>query len=227
MKTHENLIFGVVVLFLFICPAIAQSGNKDVTASLKKAFEKKWVIVKVPMPATKDGVDLVVDNNNNVVISQESYERRLRKNGTAIVSNATSFITKIEVKNRMIVIQLNGGGFDGSKFPYSSSNAAIPSSIKVKSESEVRTESMINRDPSNEQLRRDLEYERYKTKKNEMNKKTGSQDRKVTEDEIRNQFRLRFGSRFNIKFADSAIFPTSPDSLKQLLRDYIDFVGGH
>ncbi len=225
MKTHENLIFGVVVLFLFVCPAIAQSGNKDVTA-LKRAFDKRWVIVKIPMPATKDGVDLVVDNNN-VVISQESYERRLRKNGTAIVSNATSFITKIEVKNRMIVIQLNGGGFDGSKFPYSSSNAAIPSSIKVKSESEVRTESMINRDPSNEQLRRDLEYERYKTKKNEMNKKTGSQDRKVTEDEIRNQFRLRFGSRFNIKFADSAIFPTSPDSLKQLLKDYIDFVGGH
>lgn len=226
MKTYENLIFGVVVLFLFVCPAFAQSGNKDVTASLKKAFDKRWVIVKIPMPATKDGVDLVVDNNN-FVISQESYERRLRKNGTAIVSNATSLITKIDVKNRMIVIQLNGGGFDGSKFPYSSSNAAIPSSIKVKSESEVRTESMVNRNPNNEQLRNDLEYERYKTKKNEMNKKTGSQDRKVTEDEIRNQFRLRFGSRFNIKFADSAIFPTSPDSLKQLLKDYIDFVGGH
>jgi hypothetical protein len=78
-------------------------------ARLKKALEGKRITLKMDMPATSEGVDIYPGSGR--AIDYDKVGKRMKKHGIAIKDGEAARITKLKVKENLIEVQLNGGGY--------------------------------------------------------------------------------------------------------------------
>jgi len=76
---------------------------------LRKALEGKRITLKMDMPATSEGVDVLPGSSRPV--DYDKVGKRMKKEGIAIKDGEAARITKLKVKDDLIEIQLNGGGY--------------------------------------------------------------------------------------------------------------------
>ena len=184
----------VTVLAAVAAPASAQSEWE-----LKQAFEGKFVIVKMDMPATQRGVDLYPDREPSVDF--RAYSARVREFGVALKPGDRIMVTTVRVKKKNIEFQLGGGGYgvfgDDTGYVY------VPEEGKSRREKDLERDVRDERDPDRrrrmqrelDDLRRDRERE---------NRRARSESRELTErkqSEIASK-RLDAGSRFNLWFEE-------------------------
>ena len=93
-----KILTGTVVLLAFALPALAQSEG-----ALREHFEGRRVVVKIDMPATKEGVNLQTDKGR--AIDRKKVSRDLRRYGTAFYTGDFAEITLIKVKGKHIEFQ--------------------------------------------------------------------------------------------------------------------------
>jgi hypothetical protein len=78
-------------------------------ARLRKALEGKRITLKMDMPATSEGVDVYPGSSH--AVDYDKVGKRMKKMGVALKDGDAARITKVKVKDDLIEIQLNGGGY--------------------------------------------------------------------------------------------------------------------
>ena len=208
-----------VVLVAVAAPVHAQSEW-----DLKQAFEGKFVVVKMDMPATHRGVDLYPDREPSV--DYREYSARLREFGVSLRAGDRIMVTTVRVKKKNIEFHLGGGGYgvlgDDSGYVY------VPDESKSRRERDLEKEIKDERDPDRrrrmqrelDDLRRDRERE---------NRRRDAEERELTarkQSEIASK-RLDAGSRFNLWFEEHRLasrVPT-PREMRLMLGQFLDFEG--
>jgi hypothetical protein len=210
---------AVTVLAAAAAPAHAQSEWE-----LKQAFEGKFVIVKMDMPATQRGVDLYPDREP--AVDFRAYSARVREFGVALKPGDRIMVTTVRVKKKNIEFQLGGGGYgvfgDDTGYVY------VPEEGKSRREKDLERDIKDERDYERrrrmqrelDDLRRDRERE---------NRRARSESRELTErkqSEIAAK-RLDAGSRFNLWFEEGRLEARAPTprEVRLMLAQFLDFEG--
>ena len=123
--------------WLVAAPAAAQSEQQ-----LRQAFEGRYVIVRMDMPATHKGVDLYPSREPAVDFS--SYSARLREFGVSLREGDRVMVTAVRVKKRNIEFQLGGGGY--GVFSDDSGSVYVPTESKSRREKDLEKEIRDERD---------------------------------------------------------------------------------
>jgi hypothetical protein len=120
-----TLLAGAAVLSV----AIASPLHAQDEGRLRKALEGKRITLKMDMPATSEGVDVYPGSSRGVDF--DKVGKRMKKHGIALRDGESARITKVKVKDNLIEIQLNGGGFGtfGDALRASSENRGADSGI--------------------------------------------------------------------------------------------------
>jgi hypothetical protein len=211
--------FAAVVLGLSAAPVQAQTEW-----DLKQAFEGKFVIVKMDMPATQRGVDLYPDRQPSVDFRE--YSARVREFGVALKPGDRIMVTTVRVKKKNIEFQLGGGGYgvfgDDTGYVY------VPEESKSRREKDL--EKWIKDERDYERRRRmQRELDELRRDRERENRRARSESRELTaqkESEIASK-RLDAGSRFNLWFEEFRLasrVPT-PREMRLMLGQYLDFEG--
>ncbi|MCM2255780.1 MAG: hypothetical protein NDJ94_08930 [Vicinamibacteria bacterium] len=184
---------AVLAALLLTSPASAANPQED---ALKRAFEGKWVTVKIDLPATHKGLDLRFDREQPVDVAEHSD--RLRDYDVAIEEGSRQRVTRIKLKGDMIEFHLAGGGFNwGSDTTTRTFSATSKSSRENELEKEIKVETDRDRKRRLERERDDLRYERERRDDRERreieewNRDARERDRDRS---------LRSGSRINLRF---------------------------
>jgi hypothetical protein len=218
----RSLFAPVVVVGVL---GLAGPASAQTEWDLKQAFEGKFVVIKMDMPATQRGVDLYPDREPSVDF--RAYSARVREFGVALKPGDRIMVTTVRVKKKNIEFQLGGGGYgvfgDDTGYVY------VPEESKSRREKDLERDLKDERDPDRrrrmqrelDDLRRDRERE---------NRRARSESRDLTErkqSEIASK-RLDAGSRFNLWFEEGRLEarPPTPRQLRQMLGQFLDFEGG-
>ena len=205
--------------------AVAAPAQAQTEWDLKQAFEGKFVIVKMDMPATQRGVDLYPDRQSSVDL--RDYSARLREFGVALHVGDRIMVTTVRVKKKNIEFQLGGGGYgvfgDDTGYVY------VPTESKSRREKDLERDLKDERDPDRrrrmqrelDDIRRDREHE---------NRRRDAESRELTErkqSEIASK-RLDAGSRFNLWFEEGRLEARAPTprELREMLGQFLDFRDG-
>jgi hypothetical protein len=211
---------AAIVLGISATPLYAQTEW-----DLKQAFEGRFAVVKMDMPASHLGVDLYPDRQPSVDF--RLYSARVREFGVALRPGDRLMITTVRVKKKNIEFQLGGGGY--GVLGDDSGTVYVPDENKSRREKDLEKWIKDERDPERrrrmqrelDDLRRDRERE---------NRKRDADERDLTarkQSEIASQ-RLDAGSRFNLWFDEFRLasrVPT-PREMQLMLAQFIDFEEG-
>ncbi len=191
---------------------------------LKQAFEGKFVIIKMDMPATQRGVDLYPDRQP--AMDFREYSARVREFGVALKPGDRIMVTTVRVKKKNIEFQLGGGGYgvfgDDTGYVY------VPEESKSRREKDL--EKWIKDERDYERRRRmQRELDDLRRDRERENRRARSESRELTaqkESDIASK-RLDAGSRFNLWFEEFRLasrVPT-PREMRLMLSQFVDFEG--
>jgi hypothetical protein len=216
---------ALIVPLVAVAAGLAAPAEAQTEWDLKQAFEGKFVVVKMDMPATHRGVDLYPDRQPPVDFRQ--YSARVREFGVALRAGDRIMVTTVRVKKTNIEFQLGGGGYgvfgDDSGYVY------VPDESKSRRERDLEKWIKDERDPDRrrrmqrelDDLRRDRERE---------NRRRDAEERELTarkQSEVASK-RLDAGSRFNLWFDEYRLasrLPT-PREMRLMLAEFVDFGDG-
>ncbi|MGH9944243.1 MAG: caspase family protein [Pyrinomonadaceae bacterium] len=213
----KSLLLMCAAILVLTGVASAQSE-----ARLKEYFEGQRVILRIDMPATKDGVNIYPERPRP--LAYDEYGTRLKQHGTAMRVGDSPLVTKIKLKGKHIEFQLDGGGYGtvGDESPGVSAPVAGKSKREKRLEEEVKQETDPRRRKELKEkldgLRKDRERE------DSLNQIIAEQAEEAQRARIE-QKALQGGSRFNIHYGVSltrAVAPT-PEAVMQALEKYVDF----
>ena len=213
---------GLVILAGFTVPGFGQGDP----SSLEAYFTGKQVVVKLDMPGSQKGVDLKY--NKPVPMDWNDYSSRIKTYGIALHKGEVARITKFVVKNDMIELQLNGGGFGTAG---DDSNTTVSANLMPKSQYEKDLEKQISgtTDAAKKRdLQRDLDRERSRRERQDAASRNDAMIASQIKAQQVGDRRLTGGSRFNLRWQGS--IPSdyrNPDSVMQLLAEYVDFDSNH
>jgi hypothetical protein len=105
-KIHLKVTMRYIGLFCLLTAVIGQAQTE---AALKTFFEGKKVLLKLDLPAGKDGVD--VNPKAQPMVDLKRYSTRLRQYGPALHKGDSATITLVSVKEKSIEFQLAGAGY--------------------------------------------------------------------------------------------------------------------
>jgi hypothetical protein len=94
-------------LGLFLLALVTAQAQSE--AALKTFFEGKRALVKLDLPAGKDGLDIYP--KAQPMVDPKRYSTRLSRNGPALLKGDSATITAVRVKEKSIEFQLSGGRF--------------------------------------------------------------------------------------------------------------------
>lgn len=227
-----RILAGTVVLLAFALPALAQSEG-----ALREHFEGRRVVVKIDMPATKEGVNLQADRGR--AIDRKKVSRDLRRYGTAFYTGDFAEITLIKVKGKHIEFQLNGGGWSGGRTvplyftPVAQSQRELDILAELillrKKQKDHREDPERNRKTKEKsRLQRILEedlaemsHEREAIDAEHMAEARAKQAE--AQEHLDRQVRAS-GSRFNVRFKKKVPADAlTPDGFMAMLEKYVDF----
>lgn len=103
------LSVSALVFSLFVAAPAAAPERSSREALLKDVFEGRRVVVRIDMPATKDGVNVYPEERRDLDIGR--YRNDLRRHGVALRAGESAIVTLVKVKDDLIEFQLNGGGY--------------------------------------------------------------------------------------------------------------------
>ena len=185
-------LFAAVVVGIAAAPAQAQTEW-----DLRQAFEGKFVVVKMDMPATHLGVDLYPDQQPSVDF--RLYSARVREFGVALRPGDRIMITTVRVKKKNIEFQLGGGGY--GVFGDDTGSVYVPDESKSRREKDLEKWIPDERDPERRRrMQRELDDLRHDRERE--NRRHEAEARDLTarkQSEIASK-RLDAGSRFNLWF---------------------------
>jgi hypothetical protein len=189
---------------------------------LKQYFEGRTVTTRLAMPGTENGVD--IHPGTDRPLDYPKYADRLKDHGTAIKAGEPVTITKIKVKDKLIELQLGGGGY-GTFGDETSSNVNTGQAPVTKREKNL--EAMIKRetDPARKRaMREELDDLRAaRERENARNRSAVAEAEEHRKQNIR-QRRIEGGSRFNIRYRDRVpASALSPEAVMAALAEYVDF----
>jgi hypothetical protein len=175
--------------------ACLPSAGQD-EAALKAALEGRRVVVRVDMPASHKGIDLRFDRAQPFDL-QENLSR-VREHDLALREGDRGTITFVKVKDDLIEVHLDGGGFnwitDTTTRTFSSTSKSsrekdLEDRIKREADRDRRRDMQDELDD----LRRDREYSDDRRRREVEDHNRWARDRDL--DRAR-----RSGSRFNLRF---------------------------
>jgi hypothetical protein len=215
------LIAPVVAVVLGSAAAPAQAQTEW---DLKQAFEGKFVVVKMDMPATHRGVDLFPDRATPMDFRE--YSARIREFGVALRPGDRIMVTTVRVKSKNIEFQLAGGGYgvfgDDSGYVY------VPEESKSRREKDL--EKWIKDERDYERRRRmQRELDDLRRDRERENRRARAESRELSAEKEREiaSKRLDAGSRFNLWFDEGRLagrVPT-PREMRLMLAEFLDFEG--
>ena len=213
--------FAAVVLGI-VAAAPAQAQTEW---DLRQAFEGKFVVVKMDMPATHLGVDLYPDQQPSVDF--RLYSARVREFGVALRPGDRVMITTVRVKKKNIEFQLGGGGY--GVFGDDTGSVYVPDESKSRREKDLEKWIQDERDPERRRrMQRELDDLRHDRERE--NRRRDAEARDLTarkQSEIASK-RLDAGSRFNLWFDEFRLasrLPT-PREMRLMLGQFLDFNEG-
>ena len=218
----KKIILVCCILVISCIAASAQNARKQAQASLISAFIQKKVTVKVDLPSTDKGFEVLADKQNSA--DAEKNLKRLKVFGASILSGDTAVVTNIRVTKDEISFELNGGGLPegtmaGRGFgpvPSRASTTGRTAAARIN-----RADDSSQGDKEQEQSR--AKYESAERKHNEARTMVANEAmRQGAIDRIR-AAGLQMGSRFVIKFDGRDTASVTPDELKRILADYVAF----
>jgi hypothetical protein len=219
MRTPLPFVLSLVVpsLVLVAAPLAAQ----DETA-LRQYFEGRQVTVKLDMPGSDDGVDILPGTTQP--LDFQRYAGRLRQLGTALRSGQSVMVTKVKVKSNLIEFQLGGGGF-GTSGDDDGTSVAVVTAAKTTRERNLERDVKAEQDPRRKRAMQeeldDLRRAREREDARNRAAMAGAQEQKLAN--VR-QRRLEGGSRFNLRFRDRVPAEAlTPQGVKAALAAYVDF----
>ena len=217
MKYIQNIITLAAVFLTFSLCVNAQTETE-----LKKFFEGRRIEAKIDMPATKDGIDVYPERDQQINFG--SYSQRLKTNGIGVQEGDRMMITKIKVKGKHIEFQLGGGGY-GTFGDETSSSVYVPTLSKSQRERNLERRLRDETDSRRRrQIRGELDYLRQSREiENNRNRAEAATAEEIAKIRIQEK-RLQGGSRFNIRF-DRKITAQdlTPQAIMNALSEYIYF----
>jgi hypothetical protein len=215
----------------FVIPAIAAvfactpAASAQDEASLKSAFERQRVTVRIDMPGSDDGVDIRVQTGvvSGIAMDLQRYRNDLKRYGTAIRAGDSAMITMIKVKKDLIEFQLDGGGF-GTFGDDASTTSNIPLVDKTDREKTLERELKTEKDAARKRSLQS-ELDRLRDRREFENRRIRAE--RARDEEIKRervaQDRLRGGSRFNIRYKDRVPPGVHAEDIMTALGEYVDF----
>lgn len=214
MKSRN--VAAVVAVALATVPGVAFAQTEE---ALKNAFVGRRIVLRVDMPATYKGVDLRFDRD--APFDMKEHSERVASADVSIRQGDSATITHVKVKDDLIELHLDGGGFQNASTRtatyVSKTNAQSDLERDLKKETDPERRRRMQRDID------DMERERQRRQERE-NRETEEYNREAR---IRDQERaLRSGSRFNLRFkkrvpADAL----TAEGIERYLDPWIDFSG--
>ena len=198
-------------------PLLAQSE-----AHLIEAFEGREAIVRIEMPASKEGVDVYPEASRPVDFAQVG--RRLRRFGVSLRRGEATTVTKIEVEDRKIEFHLGGGGYGtwGDRLR-EEGPATVVSVPKSREEKRLEDEYKKTRDPRTKEQLDDLRDER---RREEARLEASNATAEAIRDGQIRELALTAGSRFTLRFpAGVPASALTPAVLADMLRPYVEIPG--
>ena len=218
----RSLIASLVTLGL---AGLAAPASAQTEWDLKKAFEGKFVIVKMDMPATQYGIDLTP--GREPAIDFKAYSQRVKEYGIALRAGDRVMVTTIRVKKKNIEFQLGGGGYG----TFGDDSGYVSTSTESKSQREKDLERWIKdeRDPyKRSRMQRELDDLRRDRERENRRREADAADLTARKQSDIAQKRLDAGSRFNLWFDEFQLAsrPPTPAEVRRMLAEYVDFGEG-
>jgi hypothetical protein len=218
MAATRPLVATALLLSTLAVPLVADNRNHLL---LKDVFEGRRVTVRIDMPATKDGVNVHVDNRRPLDVNE--YRDDLRRYGVAIRDGESAVVTLVKVKDDLIEFQLDGGGY-GTFFDDSDTSADIP--YVEKSDRERQLERRIREETDRDRRRQmERELDALRDRRERDNRRIRAERERLSEyKRDRLAFRrLQAGSRFNIRYRNRVPSDIRPEDIMAALEEYVEF----
>jgi hypothetical protein len=111
MKRFSTVVLSGVLLVAVPALASAQFDRRvdrqRCQAELEHLLMNKRVTAKVSFPASADGIDLTLDGDWDA----KETSRRIKHSGGGIDIDEPATVTQVKLKDGLLEVQLNGGGF--------------------------------------------------------------------------------------------------------------------
>lgn len=207
---------SICVAAVFGVMAAAQEG-----ARLREAFEGRNVLLKIDMPATKDGVDIYPERSTPLEF--RTYQHRIKNYGVAVRQGESIMVTKVLIKEKLIEFQLGGGGY-GTFGDETGSSVSSTYQSKSKAERDVENQLKTASGDQRRSLERQLDsMRRDRERMNTLAQAEAAQVREMAKARIE-QKRKEGGSRFNIRFeAGVPASAATPEGIMAALAQHVDF----
>jgi hypothetical protein len=217
----QRLIRAVVcsVGLLQAIPVAAQNEQQ-----LRAAFEGRYIIVRMDMPASQKGVDIYP--GREPAVDFKSYSDRIRTFGVALREGDRVLVTAVRVKKKNIEFQLAGGGY--GVWGDDSGSVYVPTVYKSDREKDLEKR-IKNENDSDRRRRMQRELDDLRRERERENRDAEAQKRDLEaqkQSEIA-QKRLGAGSRFNLWFDDDRLenWAPNPRELQAMLTPVVAFEG--
>jgi hypothetical protein len=221
MTVVRPLAATALLLSTLAVPLVARDHNH---ALLKDVFEGRRVTVRIDMPATKNGVNIHVNNRRSLDVDE--YRDDLRRHGVALRDGESAVVTLVKVKDDLIEFQLDGGGY-GTFFDDTDTSADIP--YVEKSDRERQLERRVREETDRDRRRQmERELDAMRDRRERENRRIRAERERV-EDYKRDRLafrRVQGGSRFNIRYRNRVPSDLRPEDIMAALENYVDFDGG-
>jgi hypothetical protein len=215
-------LFRAVVCSIGLLQAIPVAAQTE--SQLRQAFEGRYVIVRMDMPATQKGVDLYPGREPAVDFS--SYSDRIRTFGVALRDGDRVMVTAVRVKKKNIEFQLGGGGY--GVWGDDSGSVYVPTVYKSDREKDLEKRIKDEHDPDRRRrMQRELDDLRRDRERENRDAEAQKRDLEAQKQSEIAQKRLGAGSRFNIWFSDDRLENNAPNprELRGMLSQVIAFEG--
>jgi len=202
--------------------ASAASAAAQTEATLRSFFEGKFVMLRIDMPATSDGVDIrVVDSAG--AMDSKSYADRVRRYGTSIRTGESVKVTQIRLKDDLIEFQIGGGGY-GTFGDETGTSVDMPDIEKSNREKDLEAQVKKETDAAKKRaLQRELDDLRRDRENANRRIAVARADAEARKRERIAAARLTKGSRFNLRYTRNVPEGTGPNEVMNALVEYVDF----
>jgi hypothetical protein len=212
------LVTHTVVLLLLTGAWLGDQAQ----AQLSQAFEGKMVVVKIDMPGTQLGIDLYPQRDTPLDL--KSYAKRLKEYGTALRIGDEVMITKLKVKDKLIELQLGGGGY-GTAWDDTQTSVSAPATEKSRREKDLEAQLKDETDPAKrKQIRRRLDDLRDRREDTDRQNQISAAEASARKEDQINAKRLQGGSRFNLKYTGAVpVEALTREAVMAALAQYVTF----
>lgn len=207
-----------------IAAALTAGVAAQSEATLKQYFEGRKVVVKINLPATKDGADVDVFPTGRVQMDYKSYGNRLKTFGVALHDGDSVLVTLVKVKKNQIEFQLGGGGY-GTAGDETDTSVHFTPATKSTREQDLEKQLDAEKDPRRARVIKDeLDTLRWQRERDDDRRRHQAEAEAAVRVERIQEKRLAGGSRFNLYYGDRlSSDDMKPERVVAALSQFLSF----